>query len=279
MPQIESNGLTYEILHTGGFVKLYTLKGRLYWTTQANHGMKKPDWKIHFAISRQHIPLAWDIIAKLFMESKCEFGMKVRWQSLIPPEQEKQQQHQQQQPAQGEDAEAEEDAGSPPSEETQAEGESPRYAWSEEMWGREVTVYCYTNQAEYKDDSVPLDGGATLDLKKTDQKPRTFWKEFVRRAEKRLARNGVQEIRLNPGDVPFGKRYASLRNEAFVPVDPSWREWMHINRGETEIYPPNVVGYNGASHPDWLSSKKKKKKTMKAQAAQHQQTKQQPIVD
>ena len=84
MPLVVMGNLSYEILHTGGFIKLYTLKGRLYWSTQATFSMKKPDWKFHFAIARQDVPRAWDIIAKLFTESKCEFGMKVRWQSLLP---------------------------------------------------------------------------------------------------------------------------------------------------------------------------------------------------
>jgi len=62
------------------------------------------------------------------------------------------------------------------------------------------------------------------------------------------------------GDIPFGTTYVSLRNEAFVRVEPAWREKMNLSPGDTDIYPPNEAGYNGASHLDWLSSSKKKKK-------------------
>jgi len=252
MPQVREGGLTYEILHTGGFIKLYTLKGRLYWSSQASFGMIKPDWKIHFAVARKDIPKAWDILAKLFMESHCEFGMKVRWQSLIPPHH-------------GETTTttaAEEELGEAGQEQQQQQQEtnSP-FAWSNEMWGREITVYCYTHDNNYDALDVTLDDGSELKLRKRDQKDRQFWKEFMRRAEKRLTRNGVREIPMNPGDKPFGAKYASLRNEAFIKVDPTWGDLVPVNPGETDIYPPNIAGYNGANHDDWLSSRKKRKQT------------------
>lgn len=68
--------MKYEVLHSGGFLRLYTLRGRAYWNAQNETEHTTPDWKIHFSCNVNHIPAAWNAIAGLFMDMKCEIGMK-----------------------------------------------------------------------------------------------------------------------------------------------------------------------------------------------------------
>merc|ERR1719253_270654 len=68
--------MEYEILHTGGFVRLCTERGRVYWLVQNTHEHRPPDWKIHFSIHPRDVPLAWDVLSRLFMSYACDFGMK-----------------------------------------------------------------------------------------------------------------------------------------------------------------------------------------------------------
>ena len=76
MPKLHHHSLTYELLCTNGFVKLYTINGRAYWIAQMENGYRTPDWKFHVSVPREQIPQAWDIIAKLFMEMQCKSAMK-----------------------------------------------------------------------------------------------------------------------------------------------------------------------------------------------------------
>lgn len=78
-------------LHTGGFLRLATLRGRAYWVAQNEHHHCTPDWKIHFALddSTGNFAKAWNIVALLFLVEGCEVGMKV---SYIPADKWKTQQ-------------------------------------------------------------------------------------------------------------------------------------------------------------------------------------------
>eukprot|EP00913_Durusdinium_trenchii_P034941 g32684.t1 len=58
----------YEILHTGGFVRLCTDRGRVYWLAQNEHDHRLPDWKIHFSVELSDIPRAWDTLTELFLK-------------------------------------------------------------------------------------------------------------------------------------------------------------------------------------------------------------------
>lgn len=69
--------MTYSMLDTNGFLLLFTMRGRVYWVTQNTTTHTTPDWKLHFSIIEEDIPRAWNILAKLFMEKKCDIGMKV----------------------------------------------------------------------------------------------------------------------------------------------------------------------------------------------------------
>lgn len=67
----------YHILHNNGFIKLATMAGRVYWVKQAEQANRNPDWKIHFSIQEESLPMAWNTLAQLFIEQKCKFGMKM----------------------------------------------------------------------------------------------------------------------------------------------------------------------------------------------------------
>jgi hypothetical protein len=79
---VEARGhVAYEILETGGFLKLYRKPtGRMYWHLQACCGNRAPDWKIHFSIHPEDSGKAWDAIASLFLELRCHAGMKIQTQ-------------------------------------------------------------------------------------------------------------------------------------------------------------------------------------------------------
>lgn len=66
----------YEILHTGGFVRLCTERGRVYWLAQNEHDHRLPDWKLHFSVHISDVPRAWNVLSELFLSQACDFGMK-----------------------------------------------------------------------------------------------------------------------------------------------------------------------------------------------------------
>jgi hypothetical protein len=67
----------YEVLHNNGFLRINTLRCRMYHIYQARYGYQLPDWKIHFSVARDDLPKAWNILSTLFMERKCQSAMKV----------------------------------------------------------------------------------------------------------------------------------------------------------------------------------------------------------
>lgn len=75
---------TYHLQHTGGFLRLATERGRVYWLAQNETEHTTPDWKLHFSVAPrgewgEDIGIAWNILAALFMERCCEVGMKARY--------------------------------------------------------------------------------------------------------------------------------------------------------------------------------------------------------
>ena len=202
--------MVYHLLHTGGFCRLATLRRRTYWNAQNETTHTSPDWKLHFSCELEDIGRAWNIMAALFMESKCEIGMKATVLS---------------------------------------EG-----GWSEGQRGREITVYLYKFHSSFRgymqgvvpgmDHELYMDSG----LDEVYQAP--FWFTFIREAERRLQRAGIRSRGVADGDLALpGCIYASLRNEAFVPVpieseDPVSRQTKQL------VYPPNSHGWNAAKHPN-----------------------------
>ena len=72
--------MSYNLLHTGGFLRLCTNRGRVYWIAQNSTSQHTtPDWKIHFSCEIDDIPKAWNALAALWMESHCEIGMKATY--------------------------------------------------------------------------------------------------------------------------------------------------------------------------------------------------------
>jgi hypothetical protein len=68
--------MKYHVLHGNGFLRLATKRGMIYWLVQNSKEHKLPDWKFHISVAIDDLPKAWNIIAALFMEARCELGMK-----------------------------------------------------------------------------------------------------------------------------------------------------------------------------------------------------------
>ena len=69
--------IEYHQLCTGGFNRICTRRGRVYWLAQNEHGHRTPDWKVHFSIRLDHLAVAWDVLAATFLDHACETGIKV----------------------------------------------------------------------------------------------------------------------------------------------------------------------------------------------------------
>ena len=67
--EIKNKKIKIELLVTNGFVKLYTLKGRLYNCKQNEEFHTLPDWKFHFNIHIEDISKAWKIISESFFKN------------------------------------------------------------------------------------------------------------------------------------------------------------------------------------------------------------------
>lgn len=68
--------MNYHILHCNGFIRLATKRGRVYWLVQNSKEHRLPDWKFHVSVNINDLPRAWNIVAAIFMEARCELGMK-----------------------------------------------------------------------------------------------------------------------------------------------------------------------------------------------------------
>jgi len=167
----------YEIFHTGGFVRLCTDRGRIYWLTQNEHDHKLPDWKLHFSVEPCHVPVAWDIISELFMQAACDFGMKA---------------------VAGEALESWPEVQRGREVTVYIFQNHPAYQGGGPMMGlcTEGTEHLYWLGREFQRDS-------------------DFWLKFVEVAEAKLATAGIKSRGVADGDLPLGI-YASIRNEAFV---------------------------------------------------------------
>lgn len=74
--KLEVAGTELEIMHTGGFVRLYHIRCRLYWLIQNQYEHRTPDWKLHFSVELDDVPKAWNLLAALFMKFQLHTGMK-----------------------------------------------------------------------------------------------------------------------------------------------------------------------------------------------------------
>lgn len=82
----------------------------------------------------------------------------------------------------------------------------------------------------------------------------SFWKCFIQEAELRFVQAGLVSAGLADGDLALpGCRYASLRNEAYIPVEnQAWKEGDPSSMRVQPAYPPNTAGWNAAGHDNPL---------------------------
>jgi len=195
--KLNIGGRELEVLHTGGFLRLYHIRCRVYWLAQNMQEHITPDWKIHFSIDLSDREKAWDILAAIFIESGFETGMKVTYES--------------------------------------------EERWPEKQRGREFTVYVYKYDDTYGQGPDP--SKPEWELGKKHNVASIHWEEFILRAERALRENGIRCRGCADGDLHLG-RYASLRNEAYIPRTRKESE------KEITLYemPPNSCGWNAAGH-------------------------------
>eukprot|EP00656_Telonema_subtile_P038994 TRINITY_DN44144_c0_g1_i1.p1 TRINITY_DN44144_c0_g1~~TRINITY_DN44144_c0_g1_i1.p1 ORF type:complete len:270 (-),score=48.99 TRINITY_DN44144_c0_g1_i1:98-907(-) len=215
--------ITYHLQHTGGFLRLATERGRVYWLAQNETEHTTPDWKIHFSIAPRgewdaDIGAAWDILAALFMERCCEVGMKARYDRWDDP------------------------------------GQLGRELT--------VYVFRHAHEYDDGHQGGPMEGLSPegqfhlhhLGYEHEAHYDTGFWVRFIQEAERRLAAAGLQSAGVASGDLGIpGCRFASVRNEAFAPVvDPDWEEGMPAYLKKKLMYPPNELGWNAVGHPNPL---------------------------
>lgn len=209
---IEINGEPYtiQLLVSNGFVKIYSLYGRIYWVSQSHTTIHQtPDWKIHFSVSEQEIRDTFNIVSACYIATKQKypkkgttffFAMKAINIKLSD--------------------------------------------WPKKMSGREVTVYIYKyderlNSGEpfslFSDGNTQLNSNEIKKVvyKKEDEEDNEFIFTFIQLADKELLKKGIKIHGCADGDLWLGN-FSSLRNEAYIPIDG------------TPTYPPNENGWNAA---------------------------------
>jgi len=73
------DGIEYSAICNNGWIKLHTTKGKAYWLAQNELGHLTPDWKFHISVKNEDIPLAWNLVTKLFLEMRCRTGLKTTY--------------------------------------------------------------------------------------------------------------------------------------------------------------------------------------------------------
>lgn len=200
--------MEYEILHTGGFLRLCTERGRVYWLAQNTIDHRPPDWKLHFSILPRDVPRAWDVLSALFVARACDFGMKAVAAEALPSWPQRQRGR-----------------------------ELTVYIF------QHCAVY---NGGGPMMDCCPPGSEHRFWLGPEFQRDPAFWSAFVEEAEHLLHAAGIERHRgFAEGDVPLGW-YASLRNEAFIPGYEEIENGKR--GVATFIYPPNEAGWNAAGH-------------------------------
>jgi len=179
--------------------------------------------KIHFGIALSDIPRAWNLLANLFIEKDCKFGIKSCFQAGWPDEQ------------------------------RGREITFYIYRYYDPNTVKYIPVYL-KNHNYQKIQKVPRKKARSYchEFKKNASNPFDIYqltqqeeesiekiKDFLVTAERLLFGNKITPSGCAIGDKPLGM-YASLRNEAFI----------YDEQGKNFIYPPNAAGYNGALQKD-----------------------------
>ena len=209
MIKINDNNIKLELLVTNGFVKLYTVKGRLYWYIQGKSVNVIPDWKLHFNVQHSDISKAWKIISETLLYYKMNKSNKVFNEDIFIA--------------------------------MKAININLNKNFPEFMSGREITVYIYqydpklnenknnTNEIEYDNEKKEKVTKKVI-YSKEEEENFNFWYEFLFDVEEKLKKANIKKQKPKgcaEGDLYLGK-YTSLRNESFI----------------FDEYPPNETGWN-----------------------------------
>ena len=217
--EINNKKIKIELLVTNGFVKLYTMKGRLYGLQQTQDNHTLPDWKIHLNISNEDISKSWKIITESLLNLIFKYSEnKEIIDDLII---------------------------SMKAFNINLEG----YSFPKYMEGREVTIYIYQYDELLNDNNKPIELEDKNEkdeeikfyylFKKNEEEKFTFWYELLIDIESKLKNAKIKRKKLNgaaDGDLWLGQ-YSSLRNEAFC----------FEKKEKDYVYPPNNRGWNSVN--------------------------------
>lgn len=141
-----------------------------------------PDWKLHLSCDLEHIGPAWNSLVALFIDMKCEIGMKV---TVLNSEQWS---------------------------ESQRGREITVYIYN----------FHYSYRDYMQGVVPEHDHDLYLGHELTSVYNTPFWYKFILEAEKRMEAIGAISRGVADGDLALpGCRYTSLRNEAYVSVPVS----------------------------------------------------------
>ena len=79
MPRLTPNSVEYEGMCNNGWIKLYTIPGKIYWLLQNQLCHCTPDWKFHVSVKDCDVPKAWNLIAEIFVQKQCKSSKKVKY--------------------------------------------------------------------------------------------------------------------------------------------------------------------------------------------------------
>lgn len=181
--------MQYEILHTGGFLRLCTERGRVYWLAQNMYDHRTPDWKIHFSVLPRHVPRAWDLLSRFFMDKACDFGMKAVSADALDQW---------------------------PDSQRGRELTVYIFQYDQRYADGGPMMDCCPPGTEHR-----------FFLGPEFQREGDFWTEFIVEASNVLVHAKIESNGgIADGDLPLGGPYASLRNEAFVLASDERAEVM-----------------------------------------------------
>ena len=157
----------------------------------------------------------------------------------------------------------------------------------EHMQGREITVYIYRyyDLEKYKTIREYGEGGLykefsiddtlcryrrrdlseyrhgnpfeMFDLQKKHEEQLVFYRKWIQAAEEILEYHNIRNNGCAFGDLNLGGKYASFRNETFVPLRSREKEVLENQKDKQSfsvddlfVYPLNENGWNASGHPD-----------------------------
>nr|CAG4708717.1 unnamed protein product [Naegleria fowleri] len=271
----------YYIGASNNFVRVFTLNGRKYWIAQALCNHRAPDYKIHFSVVPQDVPKAFQCIAKHFYQRKLKFEMKA---IMIDKETENKSMMNDQfkwdTHAGGEKSFTLEWPQSMRGREItlyiyryyeiEKLKQVREFSCSHEECDHDVMNNQFISINEYSIHEVngkyhhshfmeftshPF---KQFELTREDEESLSFLRKWVFEVEEILERENIQSNGCADGDLPLGLKYASFRNESFIPVviqDNNRSDSdSHVtsSNGVNELfrYPPNYAGWNAANYEE-----------------------------